>query len=153
VINGCFRALFKCGCALPQTLNPMPIYDLHCTCPLGVSMRSMLVALLSGALLFAFAEDADARGGRGGGGFGGRTVHVNGYTRSNGTYVAPHNRSAPGTRGAVFVGTAAAAGLATGTVAAISGSDAAGLPLAEPEAPLRPWCADGKIVAGLCALN
>src|SRR3954468_2803719 len=111
-------------------------------------MRSMLVALLSGALLFAFADIADARGGRGGGGFGGRTVHVNGYTRSNGTYVAPHNRSAPGTRGAVFVGTAAA-GLAAVPAAAISDSDAAGLPLAEPEAPPRPWCADGKIVAGL----
>jgi hypothetical protein len=30
------------------------------------------------------------------GGGGNKTVHVNGYTRKNGTYVAPHDRAAPG---------------------------------------------------------
>jgi hypothetical protein len=37
-----------------------------------------------------------ARGGGHSGGSHGGSVHVSGYTRSNGTYVAPHTRAAPG---------------------------------------------------------
>lgn len=42
--------------------------------------------VIFGLLGFGWGEDAHARGG---------AVHVSGYTRANGTYVAPHYRSAP----------------------------------------------------------
>src|SRR5262245_33139475 len=51
---------------------------------------TLLVASLGLTLGFAQAAQAQKGGGRGGG-----AVHVNGYYRSNGTYVQPHYRSAP----------------------------------------------------------
>ncbi|OKH29776.1 hypothetical protein NIES2101_43010 [Calothrix sp. HK-06] len=56
---------------------------------------SATAVLLSGILCLT-TDDAWARGGGGrGGGRGGR-VSVRGYYRSNGTYVSPYTRSAPG---------------------------------------------------------
>lgn len=52
--------------------------------------RTMLVLPLL-LIATALAQDAFARGGGGHGG----NVSVRGYTRSDGTYVAPHMRSAP----------------------------------------------------------
>ena len=45
----------------------------------------MLIRILAGAAALLFATTAAAQ------------VHVQGYTRSNGTYVAPHIRSSPST--------------------------------------------------------
>jgi hypothetical protein len=47
------------------------------------------VALAVGVSVISFAMPAQGRGGSGG------AVHVRGYIRKDGTYVAPHNRSAP----------------------------------------------------------
>lgn len=49
------------------------------------------------AFVLFFVPDLQARGGRGAGrgASGGQPVHVNGHTRSNGTYVAPHMRTHP----------------------------------------------------------
>jgi hypothetical protein len=64
-----------------------------------------LAFLFVAAMLFA--SGADARGGHGGGGGRGHggshystgsksgSVYVHGHTTKNGTYVAPHHRSAP----------------------------------------------------------
>ena len=56
-----------------------------------------LTALLYGAACLA-SGNALARGGSGGHSSGshGGSVHVSGYTRKDGTYVAPYTRSAPG---------------------------------------------------------
>jgi hypothetical protein len=67
-----------------------------------------VASLLLGMLLTAPAEAKG--GGKGGSGSkgskagGSKTVHVKGYTRKDGTYVAPHTRSAPGTRMGVMSG-------------------------------------------------
>lgn len=54
-------------------------------------MRAGVIPVLLALLCaLAFAPEALARGGRSGG-----DVHVRGYTRKDGTYVAPHMRSAP----------------------------------------------------------
>jgi hypothetical protein len=62
-------------------------------------MRAFLAALVLSALPFLSSIDpADARSGGGSSSAGG-TVSVRGYTTSKGTYVAPHERTAPdGTR-------------------------------------------------------
>jgi len=49
-------------------------------------------ALISSGLLLS-PENVDAKGGRGG--KRGSPVDVKGYTKKDGTYVAPHHRSAP----------------------------------------------------------
>lgn len=51
-------------------------------------MRSKLILGVL-AVFFATAGVAEAKGGAGG------TVSVRGYTKSNGTYVAPHVRTVP----------------------------------------------------------
>jgi hypothetical protein len=44
------------------------------------------------------SKGSSAKGSTKGSGSGGKTVHVKGYTKKDGTYVAPHDRSAPGTK-------------------------------------------------------
>lgn len=61
--------------------------------------------LFAGLLAFVMALCSQGVAfGKGGGGSSGsssgsKSVHVQGYTRSDGTYVAPHYRSSPGTGG------------------------------------------------------
>ena len=71
------------------------------------------IVLLSLLLLLFLAANADARGGK-------RSVYVRGHTRSNGTYVDPHYRSAPDSTGSPapttrFRGYDAAVPVSTGT--------------------------------------
>jgi len=55
-----------------------------------------LVAFVSvAALLFSPCGEAVAKGGGGRGGGKAGTVNVRPYTKKDGTYVAPHHRSAP----------------------------------------------------------
>ncbi len=62
----------------------------------GMKMKAIAATvLLLLVLLFSTAEDASARGKGGGYSRSGRNVHVDSYTRKDGTYVAPYYRSAP----------------------------------------------------------
>lgn len=115
---------------------------------------------------------AEARGGRGGGGYGGSSlVSVGGYTRRDGTYVAPHYRTKAdgilsnnltyrgggssysyGSRtdsytyqGSVPVASADPLDVPTATVATLLQPTATRVKM--------PWCSDGTIVSGFCVLN
>jgi len=60
----------------------------------GVTMIKRL--LIGVSLLLGVCLSSSLAYSRGGGGHSGGTVHVNGYTRSNGTYVHGYDRSSPG---------------------------------------------------------
>lgn len=63
-------------------------------------MRNSIFLLVALLVSSATSTAAQRGGGHSGGGHSGGTVHVSGYYRSNGTYVAPHERTAPdGTKG------------------------------------------------------
>lgn len=118
------------------------------------------IAILSAA---SWNSAAEARGGRGGGGYGGGTlVRVSGYVNSRGTYVAPYYRTkADGIlsnnlsyrggsssytyRGSVPVASADPLDAPAAAIAAVS----------QPTAPKAaiPWCSDGTIISGFCILN
>ncbi len=58
-------------------------------------LMRLLPAIVSALLLLSPAL-ADAKGSGGGSSSGSKSTYVQGYTRKDGTYVAPHYRSAPG---------------------------------------------------------
>ena len=66
-------------------------------------MRKFLLSLFIAVAVAGIFPDAVAKGGSHGGGghasSGGKSVHVNGYYRANGTYVEGYWRSAPGAAG------------------------------------------------------
>jgi hypothetical protein len=66
----------------------------------------LFVLFVSAMLAFTPVAFARSGGGHDGGGHGG-SVYVHGYTRSNGTTVAPYWRSAPGTAGSSSSGSGA----------------------------------------------
>ncbi|MBS1972314.1 MAG: hypothetical protein JSU04_18555 [Bdellovibrionales bacterium] len=66
--------------------------------------RFLVRSILASAMVFGVTVEANARGGGGHHSSASsyshsysnpRSVHVNGYTKKDGTYVAPHERSAP----------------------------------------------------------
>jgi len=125
------------------------------------------IVILSAASWHSLAE---ARGGRGAGGYGGGSVvSVRGYTRRDGTYVAPHYRTrADGIfsnnltyRGSSYnYGSSAGSDTYQGSVP-IASADPLDVPVATvaflPQPTSRrekmPWCSDGTIISGFCVLN
>lgn len=118
------------------------------------------IVILSAA---SWHSAAEARGGRGVGGYGGGTlVRVSGYLNSRGTYVSPHYRTKAdgilsnnltyrgGTSsytygGPVPVASADPLDVPTATVASLS----------QPTTPRvkMPWCLGGTVVGGFSVLN
>lgn len=61
-----------------------------------MKLNRAIVSVLLCASLLTFSAAASAKGsGHSGGHSKGGDVHVHGYTKKDGTYVAPHERSAP----------------------------------------------------------
>lgn len=118
----------------------------------------MRAAIVIGIVIVAASScltTAEARGRRGGGGgWSGNSslVSVGGYTRRDGTYVAPYVRTrADGdpTNNLSYRG-----GITYQSVASAEAGDAvASLPQPASLVPALPWCSDGTIVSGFCVLN
>jgi hypothetical protein len=126
-------------------------------------MRAVVVSLGAILVLLAAVDPAEARGGRGGGFRGAKTVQVSGHTPAKGNNAAPHTRSGPGVMPAVIIGAgggnrAASAKAAEPPDAAApafnpSGTAFSGGRVAEAKTPRRPWCDSGTVTGGWCVLN
>lgn len=89
-------------------------------------MKRFTIFLIAFALSFSLGLDASQKGGKSGG--GSKPVHVKGYTKKDGTYVAPHDRKAPETKTGETTSTArrqAKAGARAGTAVAAAAASAA----------------------------
>ena len=97
---------------------------------------------------------AEARGRRGGGGGwnGGSLVSIGGYTRRDGTRVAPYVRTRAD--GDLTNNLSYRSGIPYQRVAsAEAGDTVASIPQPAIPVPSLPWCSDGTIVSGFCILN
>lgn len=122
----------------------------------------MRIAVVLGIVIVAASScltAAEARGRRGGGGgwSGGSLVSVGGYTRRDGTYVAPYVRTKadgdPTNNLSYRGGSATPGGVYTRTASADPAAAVGSVPEPVAPGPTLPWCSDGTIVCGFCVLN